>query len=240
MRKYNYSNEVVLTDDEEGFELSIPRRYQNDTERTYDLSNRRDAYDWQVTYKFSSRIRPNKFRAQYGSKNMSFRRLYVILCERFNGGNYFIDDYFNKVYPFNGMKEKADLILTEIQLSAVNEFDDILSDAVFTKAGNLDKRYKKKLQEILLKQQSVESLVDTVGARLAREIKDDIINCLATGQIPLMNSALAESTREARIKAGLPSDPKFFASSSFINDISIYCRLEKKEWQSTKYPHISV
>ena len=46
MRKYNYSDEVVLTDDEEEFELSIPKRYQNGSVKSYYLSDTlQDQYD---------------------------------------------------------------------------------------------------------------------------------------------------------------------------------------------------
>ena len=240
MRKYNYSDEVVLTDDEEEFELSIPKRYQNGSAKSYSLSDTlQDQYEWQVTYKFSSKKRPYQFLTQYGSKRMTFRRLYVILCERFNGGRYFIDDYFKDVYPYNGMKERVESTLNAFAYYAVKEYEDMLADAVFTKAGLFDKRFRRKLKELSEYKQSLQGAVDAQGTQLAREIKDDIIRCLQTGQIPLAYSVLSPATQEKRIKAGLPSDPKFFASGNFIKDITIYCRLEKKKWQ-TKYPFITV
>lgn len=240
MRKYDYSDEVVLTDDEEEFELSIPKRYQNGSKKTFNLSDIfSKEYSWQVTYKFSSKVRPNMFKTQYGSKRMTYRRLYVILCEKFNNGQYFIDDYFNNIYPHNGMREKVDAELNDIWANAVNEYEERLEDAIFTRQGLLDKRYRKKLKELKEYKKSLESVVDTKGNQLAREIKEDIVRCLSTGQIPLSSSVLSTATQEKRIKAGLPSDPKFFASGNFVKDITIYCRLEKKKWQ-TKYPFITV
>lgn len=240
MRKYNYSDEVVLTDDEEEFELSIPKRYQNGFMKSYTLSeNVADQYAWQVTYKFSSKVRPNQFLRQYGSKNMTFRRLYVILCEKFNGGRYFIDDYFNDIYPYNGMRERVEETLNAFAFYATKEYEEMLEDATLTNAGLLDKRFRKKLKALKEYKQSLQSDVANLGTQLAREIKDDIIRCLQTGQIPLAYPVLSPETQEKRVKAGLPRDPKFFASSNFIKDITIYCRLEKKKWQ-TKYPFITV
>ena len=59
-----------------------------------------NSYEWKLTYQFSSSFRDpfRQGKGQYGNPNLTFRRLYIILCYHFND-SYFIDDYFEKVYP---------------------------------------------------------------------------------------------------------------------------------------------
>lgn len=115
MRKYDYSQEVVLKDYEEGFGLEIPRRY----DVGMDLTSLVDDFEWQITYKFTSEVRGVP--AGYGAKGMSFRRLYVILCEAYNNGIYFIEDYFDNVYPYT-MKKEVDSFLDLLKFELEQEY----------------------------------------------------------------------------------------------------------------------
>ena len=50
-----------------------------------------DDFDWQITYSFPSTLRnPKTAKGSYGGRTVTYRRLYLILCEHFNGGRYFI------------------------------------------------------------------------------------------------------------------------------------------------------
>jgi hypothetical protein len=47
-----------------------------------------DDFDWQITYTFPATLRnPKTAKGSYGGKHVTFRRLYLILCEHFNGGS---------------------------------------------------------------------------------------------------------------------------------------------------------
>ena len=57
---------------------------------------------------------------------------------------------------------------------------------------------------------------------LSRRIKEDIVQRLMLGEIPLSNPELSESTRYRKEAAGFAfPDSKFYATGQLINSISI-------------------
>ena len=183
-------------------------------------------YEWALTYQFSSNTRNplTPSGRPYGNYDMTFRRLYIILCEKFNMGDYFIDEYFKSVYPYT-MKEQVEARLKsdkEGYLEMVSEMHGRI-----TKAGRLDRRSRANKELEYLSQEVMQSDADEV----AQWVKDDIKSCLATGIIPL-NFNLSDVTIEYREALGLGGEPEFYATGRLIDDLRIFFRLEKKEWKT--------
>ena len=205
----------------------LPRRY--DVERAFrereNPFNFVEDFDWQITYKFSRAKRDNDFSGHaYGGNNVTFRRLYLILCEHFNNGVYFIEDYFETVYP-RTLKPYVDKKLETVKSELLDVANMEIGELRYTKSGNLDRRYKinRNVSERIKDYESFAQAWEAdVGEELARLIKEDIISSLRTGQIPLSTKVLSNSTKEARKRAGLPDDPRFYASGQLIKHIDIY------------------
>lgn len=193
-----------------------------------DLDVDSDDYEWSLTYQFSSDFRDPYFqgKGQYGNPQLTFRRLYVILSEHFNNGDYFIDDYFASVYPYT-MKERV-----EEKLKATKEeiLDFVESEAYtekLTKSGRLNYRYKvnKAVRDI------IDSVPQYVADELAEEIKSDMESAFSTGRVPL-NFSPSGTTLEIRNELGIDSSVGFYATGQLLNDIRIFFSLERKGWQT--------
>lgn len=195
-----------------------------------------DDFDWQITYSFPSTLRnPKTAKGSYGGKTVTYRRLYLILCEHFNGGRYFIDDYFNDVYPHT-LKPEIDARLDRIKNELVEYASDELEGAVATKSGEFDRRYKAN-RGMKAKRRRYEAFAsaweNAEGEYLATLIKDDIIGCLMSGQIPLLYAGNTVATEKARIRAGLSKEPRFFATAQLIESIQLYVKLGgNKRWRT--------
>jgi hypothetical protein len=160
----------------------------------------------------------------YGGNTVTYRRLYLILCERFNNKEYFVDTYFKEVYPYT-MKEEVDVALQTVKDELrMYKYDVVLEGAVLTKKGNLDKRYKqnipynKALQEY---ETFKENWEDEKGEELASLIAEDIKASLANGMIRLNLTSLEESTQRKRIRAGYDPNTVFYAMGDLIDHIQI-------------------
>lgn len=256
MNRIDYSKDAELLDVEivdtgiNATRMRLPNRYdiakyyksnKRNNERGYwvrkdstiDFS---DDFDWQITYSFPATIRnPKTSQGTYGGKGVTYRRLYLILCEHFNGGRYFIDDYFNDVYPYT-LKPEVDARLDIIKNDLIEYASDELDGAVATKAGEFDKRYKVN-EGMKAKRKRYEAFAsaweNAEGEYLASLIKDDIIYCLMSGQIPLLYTGNTQDTKRARIRAGLSAEPRFFATAQLIENIQLYVRLGgNKRWRT--------
>lgn len=197
-----------------------------------------DDFDWQITYTFPATLRnPKTAQGSYGGKHVTFRRLYLILCERFNGGKYFIDDYFDTVYPHTA-KPEVDLLLHDVKSELLSVAEAELEGAVSTKAGTFDKRYKanRGMQARLNRYESFAKAWEAdKGEEVARIIKDDIINCMMSGQLQLecVTHGNSPETKKRREKAGLSSEPVFFATAQLIESIQLYVTLGgNKQWRT--------
>ena len=197
-----------------------------------------DDFDWQITYSFPSAIHNNisPLGKVYGGNSVTYRRLYLILCERFNNGEYFIDTYFDSVYPYT-IKEDIDVELNNIKGELLLYAEDIvLEDAVVTKSGTLDKRYKSNRgipSRIRDYHKFASEWEEKKGADLADKIKEDIIRCLENGQIPLNHTTNMPSTIRRRLEAGYSDDQVFYAFGDLINHIQLFVKIGgNKKWRT--------
>lgn len=186
-----------------------------------------DVMSWKLTYNFPNTLHNNvsPLGKVYGGEAVTYRRLYLILCERFNGGEFFVDTYFNKVYPYT-MKELVDVeLLTVKDELEMYKRDVVLEGAHLTKKGELNKRYSRQnapyLKALDDYQSFKEAWEEDKGQELGRLIAEDIKNCLASGQIPL-NHTLSAGTKEKRVKAGYDPETVFYAMGDLIDHLQIY------------------
>ena len=193
-------------------------------------------FEWQVTYKFPSSRHPNKApKGKYGGNNVTYRRLYLILCEHFNGGNFFIDEYFETIYPYT-MRPEVDARLQPLKEQIISFAEDIIGDARITQKGTLDKRTKKGRlaeQELKVLEELAQETEDRYGEILAKEIKDDIIASVTNGALPCQMFADSWKTIKARTRVGLSAFPRFSATEELIRSIKIYVKIGgNKQWQT--------
>ena len=158
------------------------------------------------------------------------------MCERFNNGEYFIDTYFDSVYPYT-IKEDIDVELNNIKGELLLYAEDIvLEDAVVTKSGTLDKRYKSNRgipSRIRDYHKFASEWEEKKGADLADKIKEDIIRCLENGQIPLNHTTNMPSTIRRRLEAGYSDDQVFYAFGDLINHIQLFVKIGgNKKWRT--------
>lgn len=208
---------------------------KKDEEELVDFSS---DFDWQITYSFPNTLRNNKTSlGTYGGANVTFRRLYLILCERFNGGNYFIDDYFDTVYPYT-VKKEIDLQLNIIKSDLLSVADDFLDTAIATKRGTFDRRYKvnKGMKANLNRYESfAKSWEDSEGIYLAKIIKDDIVECMLSGQLQMecISHLNTFETMEKRMKVGLSAEPVFLATAQLIESLQLFVKIRGNgQWQT--------
>ena len=186
-----------------------------------------DDFDWQITYSFPSdkHLTTTPTGKSYGAKNMTLRRLYLILCEHFNNGVFFVDEYFRSVYPDSWVKEEVDVELNNLKDELVYYASDLLEGAVATKSGKLDKRLKvnRGMQAKIKEWNSfAREWEERKGRELAEDIAWDIKKALENGEIPL-NRTLAESTQKIRRRLGVDTpDTVFFAMGRLIDNIQLF------------------
>lgn len=230
--RYDYDtvgfNETGINEDR----AQLPERYEIESLASEAIQD----FEWQITYSFPKDRRVPR---GYGGKNVTFRRLYLILGERFTDG-YFIETYFDHVYQFT-MKQRVDYLLKEAKEELLDYANSLILDKIpLTKKGNFNRRYK--VGKVLngadydnFKQNWEES----VGEQIAKEIKDDIIACLANGVIPINHINQARTYRIRR-SHGLDDEHVFFASGQLVRSIKLFFNIGGTgEWQ-TIHPDITV
>ena len=200
--------------------------YINSGSRTYSVSLfyhfPEDVRDNEVTYTTSKGKRPGT----YGADNMSFRRLYEILCRKFNNENYFIDEYFNEIdwslQDNETVKEQVSQVLDGVQDYLAEYEEDAARWLPRNVSGKLDMRYKAS-REFMASLKGRESAAISTGLRdVSERVKADIVQKLMLGQIPLSNPALTEATKKRKASAGFSfPDSKFYATGQLINSINI-------------------
>lgn len=206
---------------ETNIEEVMPENFMYETNRITDTED----YDWKLTYQFSSFYRnPYLLNGKYGSNDMTYRRLYIILCEHFNHGAYFIDEYFESVYPYR-LKEDVEKQLKDAKEAYLELVDESGEQTRVIKDNKLDLRFKN--NKALANWDFAQEEADFI----AQLVKDDIKACLASGIIPL-NFSLSSDTIKLRNELGIKGANEFFATGQLIDDLRIFFRLEKKTWVS--------
>lgn len=186
-----------------------------------------DDFTWNITYQFTSDVRyANWYGNLYGNPNMTYRRLYVILCEHFLHGVYFIHVYFTTCYR-ERIQDYVEGLLYEAKSFYLRLAEEAATQTRVTKSGKLDKRYK---VNKMLKEMGDESF-QSAAEEAERAVKEDIIICLQTGIIPL-DFSLSERTLKKRAELGIDGVEPFYATGQLIHDLVLFFRLEKKEWQT--------
>jgi hypothetical protein len=192
--------------------------------------------DCQITYSFPAEKRQGltsvagRFagvRVWYGSERFTFRQLYDFLCSRFNGGERFVDAYFQAVFPYSAVGRRFKEFERRMYAELNAEYDErwnVAFNRKQTKAGAPDMRTTEglRLKDFGLWKQA------RVGSELAqfrRDVRDEIIQCLSTGKIPLIHAANAPATMELRKSLGLDYAHVFYASGRLIESIEIDIRM---------------
>lgn len=195
-----------------------------------DLPDISDDFDWQITYNFPSEIHNNisPLNKVYGGAHVTYRRLYLILCERFNEGEFFVDEYFNSVYPSSYAKEAVDVELNNLKGELLYYLEDLTEGAKITTRGTLDKRATRVNRGMTSRIREWESFAreweEEKGYELAEIIKDDIIRALGNGEIPLKHT-ISAGTKKKRIQVGYEPEPLFFAMGDLIEHIQLYVKI---------------
>lgn len=193
-------------------------------------------FDWQITYSFPNTLRDPMFSGKrYGGSTVTFRRLYLILCEHFNGGEFFIDTYFNEVYPASYVKNVVDKSLDKIKSDLLDYASSEFEGTKITKSGKFDKRYKvnRGAKARLKRYESfAKEWEDYEGEKLADLIKEDIIASLESGVIPL-NFRDEANTKRARKYADIPETPTLYATTQLINSLQLFVTIRgNKKWKT--------
>lgn len=195
-----------------------------------DLPDISDDFDWQITYNFPSEIHNNisPLNKVYGGAHVTYRRLYLILCERFNEGEFFVDEYFNSVYPSSYAKEAVDVELNNLKGELLYYLEDLTEGAKITTRGTLDKRATRVNRGMASRIKEWEDFAreweEEKGYELAEIIKDDIIRALGNGEIPLKHT-MSTGTKKKRIQVGYEPEPLFFAMGDLIEHIQLYVKI---------------
>jgi hypothetical protein len=191
--------------------------------------------DFQVTYSFSRAIRDNKFnfvgllpkpQGEYGTPGITFRQLYDFLCTEYNGGERFIDTYFQQIFPTSPVGRQFAAFEEQTKEDLTNEYFDRAMAALArktTKAGlpNMTTREGKYLKDFDVWKKA--TVISRLG-RIREEVRGEIIASLSTGKIPLLHRN-SPATLKARAKLGLNVGSVFFASGQLIRDIQIDIRM---------------
>ncbi len=195
-----------------------------------DLPDISDDFDWQITYNFPSEIHNNisPLNKVYGGAHVTYRRLYLILCERFNEGEFFVDEYFNSVYPSSYAKEAVDVELSNLKGELLYYLEDLTEGAKITTRGTLDKRATRANRGMASRIREWEDFAreweEEKGYELAEIIKDDIIRALGNGEVPLKHT-MSAGTKKKRIQAGYEPEPLFFAMGDLIEHIQLFVKI---------------
>lgn len=187
-------------------------------------------FNWQITYSFPSDLHNNatELGRKYGGETVTYRRLYLILCEAFNGGEFFVDEYFNSVYPKSWVKERVDVELNNLKDELTYYASDLLEGAVTTRKGELDKRYSVVNRGMKTRIREWKSFArqweEEKGEELAEIVAEDIKRALEVGEIPL-NMKLSERTKKLRRYAGLNDTTVFYATGDLIDHIQLFVKI---------------
>lgn len=221
------TDEEIEAENKYGIKLQFPVAYEADA----DLMELEDKYTWDIRYYFSGNVRNHIMPSgrSYGGKDMTFRRLFLILVNMNNGVD-FIQEYINKELPYSYPGERLREYLDHAMDVAESRYAQELVTLRRTKSGKIDRRQRGKIKQLADYSASLDSEVAEMGEEVARIIKEDIEARFITGQMNFNPSGLSLATQDRREWAGLLREPRYYASGQFIDDLHIVCKLEKKEW----------
>ena len=167
--------------------------------------------DHQITYKFSHAVRKNMFASSnglkaYGAEGWTYRFLYEFLCEVFNGSVPFVDSYFKQLFKIRPVYENF--------LSIQDDVNNIFYDMP-----------KQDAKGRFIKLPSRAELIKARAKQVGQDIRDDIINCLYTGLLPLRGrEGVTVSEKTKKLRKQFPQmhpDRLFYASGSLIKHLNV-------------------
>jgi hypothetical protein len=190
---------------------------------------------FQIVYNFPWTARNNVFprlsgkgTGTYGASGLSYRMLYEMLCDAYYGGVYFLDLYFQAIFPtrpvgaryFKADFELRDKFREEFYLKTIGlprRKDGMLPDMRYAHKGL-------RLKDFDVLQEA--ELIETYTA-LAQEIRDDVIVCLSTGR--LVTRTVSDRTERARKQfLGMKSFSQlFYASGRLIEHLNVYVNISE-------------
>jgi hypothetical protein len=213
--------------------------------------------EYEITYSFSSAIRKNKFvtaegkLSTYGSA-ISFRMLYEYLSQVWNGGHYFIDDYFAQfesrpvyeefVSTLSTLKNKSvmqaqkrweEMWAENAKAPKLRDKQGKFSSASKMSHADWGRQYERLAGEFgewadfsVFSEAAFKGRVKELGAKIRQDIK----LCLYVGLMPLHRSQdVARQTAFTRLR--FPSFTNktqvFHASGQLIDNIRIYIALDR-------------
>jgi hypothetical protein len=207
-----------------------------------------------IEYSFPHHRRPNRFpskggTAQYGDKHWSYRMLYDFLCRTFNGGEYFIDEYFNRLFENRPVHERFLTIQQRVKQGMAAELKErkggLLEKATQARLRNRQGQFSSASQMQLADYErelerfaeqgwggfSVfrEPILAAELRQLSKDIRDDIETCMTTGDLPFYKTAISEETKKRRLRfPGFDYQTVFLASGSLISNLQIHINLDSE------------
>jgi hypothetical protein len=193
-----------------------------------------DGKNFQITYSFPLRVRRNVFAGQeYGAPGITMRQLYDLLCDEYNGGERFIDSYFDYIFPTSPAGRMFSEFRSETTRMVNTEYKQLTAARArkVTKAGVVDRRTKewRALKEFRVWRD--ELFIGRLDM-LHKIIKREIIQYLSTGKIPL-RFIPARETLEIRAERGLSVPHGFYASGHLINCLEVIIRIPDSAFRVT-------
>jgi hypothetical protein len=209
--------------------FSDPSLYQN-----LDDLMTADGRNFQITYSFPVRTRINIFAGQeYGAPGVTMRQLYDFLCSEYNGGERFVDTYFDYIFPSSPAGRMFAEFRSETARMVNTEYKRITAARVrrLTLAGEADKRTRewRAVKEFRVWRDALFiNRLDMLHAMIKREI----VQYLSIGKIPLRFTPEAE-TLAVRMKRGLSVPHGFYASGQLINSLQLSIRIPDSAFRVT-------
>lgn len=210
---YNAEEKAIMKDDEKAAITGVRMYFEEnpeDEEAYYsifdNIRNPRfvESGGFELFYSFSNSIRGSR---KYGNPNWSARFLYEFICAAYNGGDRFVDTYFNYVFTSRPVYRALVRIVENVQDAIETKWND-----GNLKGGQWASFYKFQAAEMSGLRNDLEDF--------STDIRQDIITCLGIGLIPLRFS-LAPATLKKRQQLNLGTTP-FYATTWLIHQITVH------------------
>jgi hypothetical protein len=193
-----------------------------------------DGENFQITYSFPLKKRTNLFAGkEYGAPGVTMRQLYDFLCDEYNGGDRFVDSYFDYIFPSSPAGRLFNEFRVETSRMVNAEYRRIKAAKArkTTKAGEADKRTREWKAVKAFQVWRDEAFINKLDM-LHRIIKREIVQCLSTGKLPL-HFKPAHETMLIRAKRGLDIQHGFYASGQLIESLQLSIRIPDSAFRVT-------
>lgn len=172
---------------------------------------------YKVKYYFTDKKRVYHFsfgtnKGTYGSRGMTFRRLYKLLSDRFQYGVKFLDYYFELYYP-NRVGIMVDRLLKE-------------AIAKIIRAGNYRNLTIENIGLLISKFYNTrQTELEELFNKISFLIKQDIKQCMSTGVIAGLHKS-KRATEKLKKSLGLSTNTAYYASGQLIDNLRVYTDFE--------------